>query len=164
MEQLKEQVLLFMEEVEARELHQIEQSLGEIHILHDDYPNLAFNKMHEVVHALGHVLRVLMNVLDSGSRELLRDILFEDGAVMPLTLTLTLRNERGEKMDRCLFVRGMARFEFKYREFQSNSFHFGTIGDPSIDFNLDEIRWNMREIINSTYFLICYCSFFTSRT
>lgn len=74
MEQLKEQVLLFMDEVEAREMHQIEESLGEIHILHDDYPYLTYDTMRQVVHGLGHVLRVLMNVLDAGSRELLRDI------------------------------------------------------------------------------------------
>ena len=153
-----------MEEVEAREMHQIEQSLGEIHILHDEYGYLSPVIQRRVIHALGHVLRVLMNVLDAGSRELLRDILFEDGAVMPLTMSLTLRNERGEKMERCLFVRGMARFEFKYREFHGNAVHIGTTGDPFLNFSSDEIQWNMGEIINSTYFLICYCSFFTSHT
>ena len=162
MEQLKEQVLLFMEEVEAREMHQIEQSLGEIHILHDEYPYLAHVIMRQVIHVLGHVLRVLMNVLDAGSRDLLKDILFEDVSVMPLTMTLTLRNDRGEKVERCLFVRGMARFEFKYREFQDNAVHIGRIGNPLLNFNSDEIQWNMSEIVNSTYFLICYCSSFTS--
>ena len=153
-----------MEEVEAREMHQIEQSLGEIHILHDEYDYLSSVIQRRVIHALGHVLRVLMNVLDAGSRELLREILYEDGAVMPLTMTLTLRGDRGEKMERCLFVRGMARFEFKYREFQENAVHIGTTGDPFLNFNLNEIQWNLPRIINSTYFLICYCSFFTSQT
>ena len=37
-----------MEEVEAREMHQIEQSLGEIHILHDDYPYLTYETMCQV--------------------------------------------------------------------------------------------------------------------
>lgn len=105
-----------------------------------------------------------MNVLDAGSRELLREILFEDVAVMPLTMTLTLQGNRGEKMERCLFVRGMARFEFKYREFQDNAVHIGTTGDPLLSFELEEIQWNLPHIINSTYFLICYCSFFTSQT
>lgn len=153
-----------MEEVEAREMHQIEQSLGEIHILHDEYGYLSPVIQRRVIHAMGHVLRVLMNVLDAGSRELLRDILFEDGAVMPLTMTLSLRGDRGEKMERCLFVRGMARFEFKYREFQDNAVHIGTTGDPLLNLDLNEIQWNLPHIINSTYFLICYCSFFTSRT
>lgn len=153
-----------MEEVEAREMHQIEQSLGEIHILHDEYAYLPPVIQGRVIHALGHVLRVLMNVLDAGSRELLREILFEDGAVMPLTMTLTLQGNRGEKMERCLFVRGMARFEFKYREFQDNAVHIGTTGDPLLSFELEEIQWNLPHIINSTYFLICYCSFFTSQT
>ena len=164
MDQLREQVLLFMEEVEAREMHQIEQSLGEIHILHDEFAYLSPVTQRRVIHALGHVLRVLMNVLDAGSRDLLRDILFEDSAVMPLTMTLTLHRDRGEKMERCLFVRGMARFEFKYRDFHDNAVHIGTTGDPLLNFNLDEIQWNLPEIVNSTYFLICYCSFFTSST
>ena len=153
-----------MEEVEVREMHQIEQSLGEIHILHDDYPNLAFNKMERVVHALGHVLRVLMNVLDAGSRELLNNILFEDAAVMPLTMSLTLRNERGESMDRCLFVRGIARFEFKYRGIHDNTVHIGTIGDPLLNFDLSVVRYDSGHMVTSHGFLICYCSFFTSRT
>lgn len=157
MDQLKDQVLLFMEEVEAREMHQIEQSLGEIHILHDDYPCLTYETMRQVVHALGHVLRVLMNVVDAGSRDLLRDILFEDAAVMPLTMSLTLRSHTGDKMERCLFVRGMARFEFKYREF-----HVGRIGDPLSNFQLIDTRSIMH--VTSNDFLICYCSFFTSRT
>ena len=153
-----------MEEVEAREMHQIEQSLGEIHILHDEYGYLSPVIQRRVIHALGHVLRVLMNVMDAGSRELLREILYEDGAVMPLTMTLTLRGDRGEKMERCLFVRGMARFEFKYREFQENAVHIGRTGDPFLNFDLNEIHLNLPQIINSTYFLICYCSFFTSQT
>lgn len=153
-----------MEEVEAREMHQIEQSLGEIHILHDEYGYLSPVIQRRVIHALGHVLRVLMNVLDAGSRELLREILYEDGAVMPLTMTLTLRGDRAEKMERCLFVRGMARFEFKYREFQENAVHIGTTGDPLLNLDLNEIQWNLPQIINSTYFLICYCSFFTLQT
>ena len=152
-----------MEEVEAREMHQIEQSLGEIHILHDEYPYLTHETMRQVVHALGHVLRVLMNVMDAGSRELLRDILFEDGAVMPLTMSLTLRSHTGERMERCLFVRGFARFEFKYREFHDNAVHIGTIGDPLLNFDSTVVRYNMGHV-TSTYFLICYCSFFTSRT
>ena len=151
-----------MEEVEAREMHQIEQSLGEIHILHDDYPYLSYETMRQVVHALGHVLRVLMNVMDAGPRELLRDILFEDGAVMPLTMSLTLRSHTGEKMERCLFVRGLARFEFKYREFHDNAFHVGGIGDPLFNFQLIDTRSIMH--VTSNDFLICYCSFFTSRT
>lgn len=162
MDQLKEQVLLFMEEVEAREMHEIEQSLGEIHILHDDYPYLSYETMRQVVHALGHVLRVLMNVMDSGSRELLRDILFEDASVMPLTMSLTLRSHSAEKMERCLFVRGMARFEFKYREFHDNAFHIGRIGDPLGNFQVTDTRSIMH--VTSNDFLICYCSFFTSRT
>lgn len=161
MDQLKDQVLLFMEEVEAREMHQIEQSLGEIHILHDDYPYLTYETMRQVVHALGHVLRVLMNVVDAGSRDLLRDILFEDAAVMPLTMSLTLRSHTGDKMERCLFVRGMARFEFKYREFHDNAFHVGRIGDPMSNFQLIDTRSIMH--VTSNDFLICYCSFFTSR-
>lgn len=161
MDQLKDQVLLFMEEVEAREMHQIEQSLGEIHILHDDYPYLTYETMRQVVHALGHVLRVLMNVVDAGSRDLLRDILFEDAAVMPLTMSLTLRSHTGDKMERCLFVRGMARFEFKYREFHDNAFHVGRIGDPLSNFQLIDTRSIMH--VTSNDFLICYCSFFTSR-
>ena len=163
MDQLKEQVILFMEEVEMREMHQIEQSLGEIHILHDDYPELSHETMCQVVHALGHVLRVLMNVLDAGSRELLKHILFEDGAVMPLTLSLTLRQHAGNKMDRCLFVRGMARFEFKYRGFRNNAVHIG-LGNPLSNLDMDVVEWNMDLNVRSTYFLICYCSFFTSRT
>lgn len=161
MDQLKDQVL-FMEEVEAREMHQIKQSLGEIHILHDDYPYLTYETMRQVVHALGHVLRVLMNVVDAGSRDLLRDILFEDAAVMPLTMSLTLRSHTGDKMERCLFVRGMARFEFKYREFHDNAFHVGRIGDPLSNFQLIDTRSIMH--VTSNDFLICYCSFFTSRT
>lgn len=153
-----------MEEVEAREMHQIEQSLGEIHILHDDFPYVSHETMRQVVHALGHVLRVLMNVLDAGSRELLSDILFEDGAVMPLTMSLTLRSHTGEKRERCLFVRGMARFEFKYREFHDNAVHIGHIGDPLWNFEPTIIRWNLGQIVTSHGFLICYCSFFTSRT
>ena len=151
-----------MEEVEAREMHQIEQSLGEIHILHDDYPYLTYETMRQVVHALGHVLRVLMNVVDAGSRELLRDILFEDVTVMPLTVSLTLRSHTGYKMERCLFVRGMARFEFKYREFHDNAFHVGRVGDPLSNFQLIDTRSIMH--VTSNDFLICYCSFFTSRT
>ena len=162
MDQLKDQVLLFMEEVEAREMHQIEQSLGEIHILHDDYPYLSYETMRQVVHALGHVLRVLMNVVDGGSRDLLRNILFEDAAVMPLTMSLTLRTHTGYKMERCLFVRGMARFEFKYREFHDNAFHVGRMGDPWSNFQLIDTRSIMH--VTSNDFLICYCSFFTSRT
>ena len=162
MDQLKEQVLLFMEEVEARERHEIEQSLGEIHILHGDYPYLTYDTMRQVVHALGHVLRVLMNVLDAGSRELLRDILFEDAAMMPLTLSLTLRAHAGDRMERCLFVRGMARFEFKYREFHDNAFHVGRIGDLLSNFQLIDTRSIMH--VTSNDFLICYCSFFTSHT
>lgn len=107
-------MLLFMDEAEARQSHEIEQSLGEISIMHDDFPYLESGIMRRVVHWLGHVLRVLMNVLDFGSRDLLRDILFEDHTVMPLTMTLTLRTHLGEKTERCWFVRGMARFEFKY--------------------------------------------------
>lgn len=162
MDQLKDQVLLFMEEVEAREMHQIEQSLGEIHILHDGYPYLTYETMRQVVHALGHVLRVLMNVVDAGSRDLLRDILFEDAVVMPLTMSLTLRSHTGDRMERCLFVRGMARFEFKYREFHDNAFHVGRIGDPLSNFQLIDTRSIMH--VTSNDFLICYCSFFTSRT
>lgn len=162
MDQLKEQVLLFMEKVEAREMYQIEQSLGEIHILHDDYPYLSYETMRQVVHALGHILRVLMNVMDAGPRELLRDILFEDATVMPLTLSLTLRSHTAEKMERCLFVRGMARFVFKYREFHDNAFHVGHMGDPLSNFQLIDTRSIMH--VTSNDFLICYCSFFTSRT
>lgn len=160
MDQLKEQVLLFMEEVETREMHQIEQSLGEIHILHDDYPYLSYETMRQVVHALGHVLRVLMNALDAGSRELMRDILFEDAPVMPLTMSLTIRSHTPEKMERCLFVRGMARFEFKYREFHDNAFHVGCVGNPLSNFQLIDTRSIMH--VTSNDFLICYCSFFTS--
>ena len=163
MEQLREQVLLFMEEVEARAMHQIEQSLGEIHILHDHYPELSRENQCQVVHALGHVLRLLMNVLDAGSRELLRHILYEDGAVMPLTMTLTLRSHEGNRLERCLFVRGMARFEFKYREFHENAIHMGR-HNPLFYFDENEIRWNLDQNNNNTYILICYCSFFTSRT
>ena len=151
-----------MEEVEAREMHQIEQSLGEIHILHDDFPELSHETMCQVVHALGHVLRVLMNDLDAGSRELLNQILFEDGAVMPLTMTLTLRHHAGNKMDRCLFVRGMVRFEFKYRGFGNNAVHIGR-GNPLSILDMDVVEWNMDLNVRSTYFLICYCSFFTSQ-
>lgn len=162
MEQLKDQVVLFMEEAEAREMHQIEQSLGEIYILHNEYSNLCPVLMRQIIHALGHVLRVLMNVLDAGSRGLLRSILYEDANVMPLTMTLSLHNDGGEYVDRCLFVRGMARFEFKYREFQENAFHVGRIGNPLSLLNQSEIQWNMADMVNSIYFLICYCSFFTS--
>lgn len=162
MDQLKEQVLLFMDEVEARELHEIEQSLGEIHILHDDYPYLSYETMRQVVHTIGHVLRVLMNVMDSGSRELLRDILFEDASVMPLTMSLTLRSHAAERMERCVFVRGMARFEFKYREFHDNAFHIGRIGDPLANFQVIDTRSIMH--VTSNDFLICYCSFFTSHS
>ena len=149
-----------MDEVESRELHQIEQSLGEIQILHDDEPNLAFNIMHRVVHALGHVLRVWMNVLDGGERALLREILVEDRPVMPLSISLTLRNTSGTKMDRCLFVRGMARFEFKYREFQQEAFHIGEASNPWNSFQLIDIQSTMP--VPSNHFVICYCSFFTS--
>ena len=149
-----------MDEVESRELHQIEQSLGEIQILHDDFPYLSFDIMHQVVHALGHVLRVWMNVLDGGERALLRDILFEDSAVMPLSISLTLRSHSGTRMDRCLFVRGMARFDFKYREFHDNAFHVGRVGDPWNTFQLIDTRSIMH--VTSNDFLICYCSFFTS--
>lgn len=163
MDQLKEQVLLFMEEVESREVHQIEQSLGEIYILHDEYPELSRENMCQVVHVLGHVLRVLMNVLDAGSRELLSHILHEDATVMPLTMTLTLRSHEGNKMDRCLFVCGMARFEFKYREFQENAIHMGQ-NNPLFYFNENQIRLNLSRNNDSTFVSICYCSFFTSRT
>ena len=151
-----------MDEVEAREMHQIEQSLGEIHILHDDYPYLTYDTMRQVFHGLGHVLRVLMNVLDEGSRGLLRDILFEDNTVIPLTLSLSLRSHTGDKMERCLFVRGMARFEFKYREFHDNAFHVGRVGDPLNNLQLIDTRSTMH--VTSNDFLICYCSFFTSPT
>ena len=157
---MKEQVLLFMDEVEARDLHQIGQSLGEIHILHDDYPYLSYDVMREVVHSLGHVLRILMNTLDDGSRELLRDLLFEDTPMITLNITLTLRSHSGDKMERCLFVRGMARFEFKYREFHDNAFHVGRVGDPMDNFQLIDTRSIMH--VTSNDFLICYCSFFTS--
>lgn len=162
MEQIKEQCLLFMDEVESRELHQIEQSLGEIQILHDDFPYLSFDTMHQVVHALGHVLRVLMNVMDGGERALLQDILFEDNSVMPLSISLTIRTHSGTRMDRCLFVRGMVRFEFKYREFHNNAFHVGRVGDPLNNLQLIDTRSIMH--VTSNDFLICYCSFFTSLT
>lgn len=149
-----------MDEVESRELHQIEQSLGEIQILHDDFPYLSFDIMHQVVHALGHVLRVWMNVMDGGERALLRDILFEDNTVMPLSISLTLRTHSGTRMDRCLFVRGMARFDFKYREFHENAFHVGRVGDPWNSFQLNDARSIMH--VTSNDFTICYCSFFTS--
>ena len=149
-----------MDEVESRELHQIEQSLGEIQILHDDFPYLSFDTMHQVVHGLGNVLRVLMNVMDGGERSLLRDILFEDNTVMPLSISLTIRTHSGNRMDRCLFVRGMARFEFKYREFHDNAFHVGRVGDPLNNFQLIDSRSIMH--VTSNDFLICYCSFFTS--
>ena len=160
MDQVKEQCLLFMDEVESRELHQIEQSLAEIQILHDDFPYLSYDTMRQVVHALGHVLRVLMNVMDGGERELLRDILFEDNTVMPSSISLTIRTHSGDRMDRCLFVRGMARFEFKYREFHDNAFHVGRIGDPLNSFQLMDTRSIMH--VTSNDFLICYCSFFTT--
>lgn len=81
---------------------------------------------------------------------------------MPLTLSLTLRSHTGDKMERCLFVRGMARFEFKYREFHDNAFHVGRVGDPLINFQLIDTPSIMH--VTSNDFLICYCSFFTSRT
>lgn len=81
---------------------------------------------------------------------------------MPLTLSLTLRSHTGDKMERCLFVRGMARFEFKYREFHDNTFHVGRVGDPLINFQLIDTPSIMH--VTSNDFLICYCSFFTSRT
>ena len=162
MDQIRDQVLLFMDEVEARELHEIEQSLGEIQILHDDFPYLSYMTMREVVYTVGHVLRVLMNCLDTGERSLLRDILFEDYSVIPLSVSLTLRSHEGLRMERCLFVRGMARFEFKYREFHDNSFHIGRIGDPLDNFQMIDTRSIMH--VTSNDFLICYCSFLNSST
>lgn len=149
---------VFMDEVESRELHEIEQSLGEIYILHDDFPYLEYDVMRRVVHCLGHVLRVLMNVLDSGERRHLRDILFEDQSVMPLHMSLTLRHHTDARLERCLFVRGMARFEFKYREFHDNAFHVGGFDDPWNSFQLQDTRSIMH--VTSNDFLICYCSFF----
>lgn len=164
MDQLKDQVLLFMEEVEAREMHQIEQSLGEIHILHDDYPTLPLETMRQVGYVLSHVLRVLMNVLDAGSYALLRDILFEDGAVMPLTMSLTLRSHTGERMERCLFVRGMVRFEFKNRCLHDNVFHMYPLADPIGILDSSLFQWNMHNHNISNVMLICYCSFLSTHT
>jgi len=157
---VRQQITLFIDEMELREQHGVERSVGEIHILHDSHPTLHVEVIRCIVHALGQVVTVLMETLEQLPRVQLRHYIFEDGAVMPNCMELKVRHHADVRREKCIFVRGLARFVFTNRDFHNHAHHVGIVGNPLSNLRLSDVQF-MDHSTNMEY-LLCFCSFFRS--
>ena len=153
-----QQVNLFLDELELRVDHGVDRLMGEISILHESRTTLHSEVIRCIVHALSQVLFVLMSQMERLPRSELRSILYEDTVLMPNSIELKVRHHLAIRREKCVFVRGMARFVFNNRNFYNHAHHTGTDREPLFSLTLNEVRFlNHRTMIE---FLICFCTFF----
>ena len=138
--------------------HGVDRLMGEISILHESRTTLHSEVIRCIVHAWSQVVFVLMSQLERLPRSELRSILFEDTVLMPNSIELKVRHHVALKREKCVFVRGVARFVFINRNFHNHAHHMGITGNPLHTLTLSEVRFlDHRTAIE---FLICFCTVF----
>ena len=153
-----QQVNLFLDELELRVQHGVDRLMGEISILHESHTTLHAEVIRCIVHALSQVVFILMSRLERLPRSELRAILFEDTVVMPNSIELKVRHHVALRREKCVFVRGMARFVFIHRDFHNHAHHVGIQGNPLHRLTLTHVR--ILDHRTAIEFLICFCIFF----
>ena len=158
MKQVMQQVNLFIDELELRVRHGVDRLIGEISILHERRSTLNMGMIRSIVYALSQIVFVLMSSLERLPRSELRAILYEDTVLMPNSFELKIRNHVPLKREKCIFVRGMARFVFIDRDFHNHAHHVGIVGNPLTNLTLNDVHFMDHSTILE--FLVCFCIFF----
>lgn len=113
---------------------------GEVNILHEIPTTMDLEVIRQIVHALSHVISVLMPILERLPCHELRSHIYEDTLAIPISIDLKLRHHVALKWEKCIFARGMARFVFISRDFHNRAYHIGD-GEPLSNLTLPDVRF-----------------------